>query len=155
MKKFQVEKDDRDSDNSEYDIDEYYARSAIKEKQKQLFAYSEHLSTRERIDIFRLEFAEFQNLDEEHIRTLIYIYDKNLGAKYNMSDPAISTVGGLLLWVGWLFFNSASGYEIVDFTLDGIPTRIAVNTLAAGACSGLSYSIHNYTSFASPNRMRV
>ena len=72
-----------------------------------------------------------------------------------MSDPAISTVGGLLLWVGWLFFNSASGYEIVDITLDGIPTRIAINTIAAGSSAGLFYAILEHTSFATPNRMRV
>ena len=69
---------------------------------------------RERIDIFRSEFAEFQNLDEEYVRSLIFIYDKNIGTKFNMSEPAVSTIGGLMLWVGWLFFNSASGYEIVD-----------------------------------------
>ena len=38
---------------------------------------TQETSLRERIDFFRAEFAEFQNLDEEHIRTLIYIYDKN------------------------------------------------------------------------------
>ena len=72
-----------------------------------------------------------------------------------MSEPAISTIGGLMLWVGWLFFNSASGYEIVDITMDAIPTRIATNTIAAGSTAGLFYSIVSFTSFSYTNRIRV
>ena len=110
---------------------------------------------RERIDIFRTEFAEFHNLEEEHIRTLIFIYDKNINASYSMSEPEISTIGGLLLWVGWLFFNSASGYEIVDITSDAIPTNIAINTIAAASAAGCFYGICKFASFENFNRMRV
>ena len=110
---------------------------------------------RDRIDIFRQEFLEFKNLDEEHIRTLVYIYDKNIDAKYNMSDPAISTVGGLLLWVGWLFFNSASGYEAVDLTVDSIPTRITINTIVSGSAAGIFYSLITYLGISHTDRMRV
>ena len=41
---------------------------------------------RERVDIFRSEFPEFQGLDESHIRKLIYIYDKNINFSYRASD---------------------------------------------------------------------
>ena len=113
--------DEKDSGGSDNDIDEEYAKQVMNRKQKHVFRYSDTLSMRKRIEIFRAEFAEFTNLEENHVRTLIYIYDKNVNMKYNMSDPSISTVGGLLLWVGWLFFNSASGYEIVDINIDSIP----------------------------------
>ena len=52
-----------------------------------MMANDKDLSIRERIDFFRAEFAEFQDLDEEHIRTLIFIYDKNNKARYEMSEP--------------------------------------------------------------------
>ena len=110
---------------------------------------------RKRIDIFKSEFAEFQNLEEEQIRTLIFIYDKNIHAKYDMSEPAISTVGGLLLWVGWMFFNTASGYEIVDITPDAIPTKVGINTIAAASFAGAFYGVLEWLSFTTMNRMRV
>ena len=72
-----------------------------------------------------------------------------------MSEPEISTVGGLLLWVGWLFFNSASGFEIVDITPDSIPTNIAVNTIAAASAAGCFYGLYKYASFDNFQRMRV
>jgi len=80
-------------------------------------------------------------LDEGHIRTLIYIYDMNVNAPYTPSEPAISIIGGMLLWVGWIFFNSASGYEIVDFTHDSVPSNIAINTFVAAASAGVCFSM--------------
>ena len=132
---------EKDSENSDNDIDEEYAKAAMNRKQKHVFRYSDTLSLRKRIEIFRAEFAEFTNLEENHIRTLIYIYDKNVNMKYNMSDPAISTIGGLLLWVGWLFFNSTSGYEIVDISIDSIPSKIAINTISAAAFAAIMFVI--------------
>ena len=72
-----------------------------------------------------------------------------------MSDPSISTIGGLLLWVGWLFFNSASGYEIVSITKDGVPTRIAINTIAAASAAGMLYTAVQHMNFSITNRMRI
>ena len=65
----------------------------------------------------------------------------NINAKYTPSDPSISLVGGLLLWVGWIFFNSASGYEIVNFTYDAVPTNIALNTFLAASSAGVCFVI--------------
>ena len=47
---------------------------------------------------------------------MIKIYDKNVKARYEASDSPITIVGGLLLWVGWLFFNTVSTFEAVDIT---------------------------------------
>ena len=79
------------------------------------------MNTKERISIFRNEFSEFQALEDEQIKQLIQIYDHNVSGKYEASDTPIAIVGGLLLWVGWLFFNTSSGYEIVDVPKNAIP----------------------------------
>ena len=71
------------------------------------------MSTRERITIFRNEFSEFSGLEDEQIKQLIAIYDTNIDGQHEASDLPIAIVGGLLLWVGWIFFNASSGYEIV------------------------------------------
>ena len=110
---------------------------------------------RERIDIFKAEFSEFQNLAEEQIRALIYIYDKNIGRRGVPLDPAISVAGGLLLWVGWLFFNSASGYEIVDLAPDILPVKIAVNTIIAAAVAGVTYAAATSISLQSSHDMQT
>ena len=110
---------------------------------------------RERIDIFKAEFSEFQNLAEEQIRALIYIYDQNIGRRGAALDPAISVAGGLLLWVGWLFFNSASGYEIVDLAPDILPVKIAVNTIVAAAVAGITYAAAASLSLQSSHAMKT
>ena len=109
----------------------------------------------ERIEFFKAEFVEFSNLDEDHIHTLISIYDQNCKAKYCSSEPQISLIGGLLLWVGWIFFNSASGYEIVMLSYDSIPTNIAINTFSAAAVSGLSFACFEVISFSNAHRMKI
>ena len=40
---------------------------------------------------------------------------------YEASDTSMAIAGGLILWVGWFYFNAASGYEIVDVTTSAIP----------------------------------
>ena len=99
------------------------------------------MNTKERINIFRNEFSEFQALEDEQIRQLIQIYDHNVSGKYVPSDPPIAIVGGLLLWVGWLFFNSSSGYEIVDVPKNAIPQRIVLNTFIAPSASALTFAL--------------
>ena len=59
-------------------MDKFYANTVKQAKQKHAFAFSNDMSMRERIDIFRAEFPEFSNLDEEYVRHLIFIYDKNI-----------------------------------------------------------------------------
>ena len=71
----------------------------------------------------------------------------NIDAAYTPSDPSISLVGGLLLWVGWIFFNCASGYEIVDLSYDTVPTNIAINTFVAAASSGACFVISEMIRF--------
>ena len=79
------------------------------------------MTTRERIQIFRNEFSEFSALEDEQIKQLISIYDQNVTGAYEASDIPLSIVGGLLLWVGWIFFNASSGYEIVDISKNALP----------------------------------
>ena len=78
---------------------------------------------------------------------MIYIYDHNSVATYTPSEPSISLVGGLLLWIGWIFFNSASGYEIVDLTDEIVPTNIAINTFVSAASAGVSFAVFEMISF--------
>ena len=81
-------------------------------------------------------------MEDEAVKQLISVYDRNINEKYHpTSDLVISIVGGILLWVGWLYFNCASGYEIVDLTPSGIPTLIAINTFLAPACSALTFAL--------------
>jgi len=104
--------------------------------------------------IFKGEFIEFSTLEDEQIRQLIRIYDRNIEMRFEPSDPAISAVGGLLLWVGWLFFASASAYEVVEMRYDSIPQIIALNTLISASAAGVAFAILDYAQVGKPQRMR-
>ena len=75
--------------------------------------------------------------------------------KYESSDTPVAIVGGLLLWVGWLFFNSSSGYEIVDVTNNAIPERIMMNTCLAPCASALTFVICEKTKWTTSNGLEV
>ena len=118
-------------------------------------------STKERVAILRNEFKEFQNLEEVHIKKLVTIFDYNVKSKYVASDIPIAIVGGLLLWTGWLFFNSSSGYEIINPVRQAMPTAILAKTLAspAGAASLFllvemtRYQVKNTQHFHNPMKL--
>ena len=61
--------------------------------------------------------------------------------------------GGLLLWVGWFFFNAASGYEIVDVTETAIPQLIVINTILAPSSAALTFIIYEYCDFSACSKM--
>ena len=54
-------------------------------------------------------------------------------------------VGGGILFTGWIFFNTASSYEIVDITGTTEPALIFINTLLAPACASLTYYLLEQT----------
>lgn len=76
--------------------------------------HSNQKTSKERVSILRNEFKEFQHLEEIHLKKLIKIFDYNVKSAYLASDIPIAIIGGFLLWTGWIFFNTSSGYEIVD-----------------------------------------
>ena len=75
--------------------------------------------------------------------------------KYEASDTPIAIVGGLLLWVGWLFFNASSGYEIIDINSAAIPQRIILNTFLAPCASALTFILVEQTNFGTRNEHTV
>ena len=87
-------------------------------------------------------------MEDDAIKHMISIYDHNINEKYHpSSDLVISIIGGILLWVGWLYFNCVSGYEVVDYTSSGIPSLIAINTLLAPSSSALTFCLLEFTNF--------
>ena len=93
----------------------------------------------ERIQVFRNEYSEFSQLDDEHITTLIRIYDINLQKKFEPCDTSLAVIGCIILWFGWMFFNAASGLDIVEYKYDNIPQMIILNSLVASVSAGLTY----------------
>ena len=59
-----MEKNSIGSDEN-INIDDYYVRTREERIQRHEFAYSNVLTTRERIAIFRNEFSEFTSLDDD------------------------------------------------------------------------------------------
>ena len=82
---------------------------------------------------------EFAALDDEQTRKLILLYDDNLNKPYVKSDPAINTVGGILIWTGWIFMTCAAGYDIVDYDHKHVPQKIAMNIVLAGSGGGIMH----------------
>ena len=109
------------SNDSESDVDHYYLKSEMANRKKKEFFYSQGLSMQERIQVFRNEYSEFSQLDDEHVETLIKIYDINLQKKFVPCDSSLSVTGLLIIWFGWIFFNSASGMGIVEYDYDRVP----------------------------------
>ena len=89
--------------------------------------------------MFKSEYTEFSQLSDEQIKNLISVYDSNLKRPHEPNDIPLAMAGGAILFTGWLFFNTASSYEIVDITESTRPGTIFINTLLAPACSALTY----------------
>ena len=110
----------------------------------------------ERIQVFRNEYSEFSQLDDEHISTLIRIYDINLEKKFEPCDTSLAVIGCIILWFGWMFFNAASGLDIVEYKYDNIPQIIILNSLVASVASGITYFLIDGTRYLeNPNSMIV
>ena len=121
--------------------DQVKMTSKSKFKQRKAFYLSKGLPTQDRVIIFKQDFAEFAALDDEQIRKLIQIYDEKLNSPYIQADPSISTVGGILIWTGWLFMTSAAGYDVVDYDSKHVPQKIAMNIVLAGAGGGIMHQL--------------
>ena len=93
----------------------------------------------DRIQVFRNEYSEFSQLDDEHVSTLIKIYDINLQKKFEPSDPSLSVIGLLIMWFGWIFLNAASGHDMVEYKYDNIPQMIVLNSIVASCSAGITY----------------
>ena len=66
-----------------------------------------------RVELFKSEFSEFSKFEDDDIRSLIRLYDQNLRAARKRSDVTLQTFGGLMLVVGWLFFNGTSVEDLI------------------------------------------
>ena len=64
-----------------------------------------------------------------------------------MSDIPIAIVGGFLLWTGWIFFNTSSGYEIVDPNRQAMPQSIAAKTFASPCGAAMIYLLFEMTRY--------
>ena len=95
----------------------------------------------ERVEVFRSEFREFSQLDDEHVETMIRVYDFNLDQKLEPCDPSLTVVGFMMIWFGWMFFSSASGINIVEYSYDQVPQVIILNNLISSSSAGITYFI--------------
>ena len=106
--------------------------------------------------MFRNEFSEFSQLDDEHVISLIRIYDINFQKRFDPCDTSLSVIGLLLLWFGWIFFNAASGLDIVEYSYDKIPQVIIKNSLIASASAGITFfAFESMKNFETLNAMIV
>ena len=104
------------SNESNVDIDNYYARNIKEDLKKQLFIFSKGLKRKDRILLFRKAQPEFSKSSDDHINILISIYDHNFKQEHKASDPALSVIGTIILWFCWLFSNTVMGQQVVEFT---------------------------------------
>ena len=74
-----------------------------------MFESSQGRSMRDRIQIFKLEFSEFNFLSDEYVRELINIYDSNKEIAYTPSNISISMIGGFIVWSAGLLFCASAG----------------------------------------------
>ena len=137
-----------DGSNIPNDVDQYYRHQAEALLSANVFGMSTKLSTKERIEIFKNENSEFSGLSDEQVIKLINIYDANLKRPHEPNDIPLAMVGGGILFTGWIFFNTASAYEIVDITETSQPALIFANTLLAPACASLTYYLFEQTKFS-------
>ena len=68
--------------------------------------------------------------------------------QFESSDIPTVIIGGLMLWVGWLFFNAASGYEIVDYESNAVPQLIVLNTFIAPSTAAMTFAIFSWSDFS-------
>ena len=78
-------------------------------KKTRHFDNSSACSMRERIRLFKQDFYEYSNMQDQNIRELIRIYDRNINVVQHSSNPSIAIIGGLIVWGTGLFFNASAG----------------------------------------------
>ena len=66
------------TNDTDFDVDNYYFKFINSKKKKSSFFYSYGLKLQDRIQVFRNEYREFGQLDDNHVEALIKIYDFNL-----------------------------------------------------------------------------
>ena len=64
---------------------------------------------KDRVARFRQEFIDFRNMEYEHVRELIMIYDAHVDQPHTNSNPSVTIIGGFIVWAGGLVFNASSG----------------------------------------------
>ena len=137
--------DPDESFESEYNNNANYDRIKItsksKTRQRKAFYLSNGMPIKDRVMIFKQDFPEFAALDDDWTKKLIKLYDHRLNKPYVKSDPAINTVGGILIWTGWIFMTCAAGYDIVDFDHKHVPQKIAMNVVLAGSGGGIMHQL--------------
>ena len=114
-----------ESFGSDENVDDQYKKSKAMNRTRSAFYFSGTLPLKDRIGIFRNDFSEFNSLDDEQTKQLILLYDFNLIQEHQQSDPAITLIGGLLIWAGWLFMTCTAGFGIVEFDHKAVPQIIA------------------------------
>jgi len=62
-----------------------------------------------------------------------------LQKKFEPTDTSLAVIGTIILWFGCLFFNAASGYEIVEYDYTAIPQKIMLNSFIASVAAGITY----------------
>ena len=150
-----VKKNGYESFGSDENVDDQYKQTKAMTRQRQAFYFSSALPVKDRVGIFRNDFPEFNQLDDEQTKQLIMTYDHNMLLGHQQSDPGITLIGGLLIWAGWLFMTCAAGYDIVEFTHRQVPQQIALNTMVSGAAAGAAYAGVDFFDITVHNRMRV
>jgi Amt family ammonium transporter len=94
--------------------------------------------------------AEFQQLDFKHRSILWPWFGYRKPRKINLlpaENLALSTLGCLILWVGWFGFNAGSTLEA-----NAVATaHILVNTTLAGAMGGIGALIGGWIYFSRPS----
>ena len=60
-------------------------------------------------------------------------------SSHEKSNPAISVIGGLILFAGWLFFNSVSGLMITEISKTNNVAQIMINTIISGSAAGMTF----------------
>lgn len=59
-------------------------------------------------------------LSDPKISHLISLYDTNLvNPKFQYSSMQHIVIGGLILWIGWFFFNGSAGFTITEMHKGG------------------------------------
>ena len=73
-----IKKNGYESFGSDENVDDQYKKTKAMSRQRQAFYFSGGLPLKDRIQIFRNDFSEFNTLDDEQTKQLILLYDHNL-----------------------------------------------------------------------------
>jgi len=91
-----------------------------------------------RREVFLNEFPQFSIVDTTSINQLIKIYDKNLAAAKQHSQPHLVVIGSIVTIYAWIYLNSASVHYL-DSNLYEDGRLVIINTILSMACSGIIY----------------